>query len=144
MTSRRLSAAALTGLSVLPMLLILPFRASLPDPVLLAAVVLGAGATLVIGGVGWKRLDETAREAHKSAWFWGASFGLLALLIVLAGFLLTPGGPGLLDRVLAALRSADAPWSPTASAFAVGAMSVAVIQTLAYGLLWSLWWLRRR
>ena len=40
------------------------------------AVLWGLGCA----GQAWNRIDEVAREAQKSAWFWGGSFGLFVAL----------------------------------------------------------------
>ncbi|MEM9838379.1 MAG: hypothetical protein AAF830_04395 [Pseudomonadota bacterium] len=40
---------------------------------------------LIAALVWWRSLDELAREAHKSAWFWGGSFGVLIVLPVMFG-----------------------------------------------------------
>lgn len=45
------------------------------------------GIILVAAIVWWRSLDELAREAHKIAWFWGGSFGMLLVLPVIIGIL---------------------------------------------------------
>jgi len=50
----------------------------------MAMMVLVATAIILPASiVWWRSLDELAREAHKSAWFWGGSFGLVAITPVL-------------------------------------------------------------
>ena len=74
----------------------------------------------------WRRIDEAAREAHKSAFFWGGAFGMgLALFL------------GALEIGVDQARGGPIPeWF-------LGAVFVVILQTLGYGLFWVVWWLRR-
>lgn len=77
-----LGACLATGL-VISMIAPEPLTRSFP-----AAKTLGVGAaTLAVVTVAvivwWRSLDELAQEAHKSAWYWGGSFGLLLPIPVL-------------------------------------------------------------
>lgn len=86
------------------------------------------GGTLLAGvGVGlwwWSRLDEAAREAHKWAWWWGGSAGLMVAALGLLTVMLRGG-------------AADAD-------MADGMTVVLLCQVLGYGVAWAFWWLRRR
>jgi hypothetical protein len=88
------------------------------------------------GGVWWWRLlDEVAREAHKTAWFWGGSLGLM---IGMVGFLFAIHiDPGLIRRGL---------WGGTSPEgyVALGILGVTATQLVGYTLYWAAWWLRRR
>ncbi len=89
-------------------------------------------------GVAWMRsIDEAAREAHKSAWYWGGSGGM-----ALGGFLVC----------LATLPRAasihipswiDGRTDPAAYA-ATGAFAILLLMLIGYILAWAWWWLRRR
>jgi hypothetical protein len=97
-------------------------------------LLIGVVWALVFATLAWRRMDETAREAHKSAWFWGGSFGLvLALFGLIAAFRMDPH-PALLLRF-----SRQPVWLMN-----VGA-GIAVWATIAgYAVVWTVWWLRRR
>jgi len=88
--------------------------------------------------VGWMRsIDEAAREAHKSAWFWGGCGGMclggvlmvLATLPQAAAFELPALIHGRTDPVVYA---------------ASGAFALMLLMVLGYSLAWALWWLKRR
>jgi len=95
---------------------------------------------LMIGGmafsVAWMRaIDEAAREAHKSAWFWGGCSGMAV------------GGVGI---VLASLPQAQAlqfvAWdgrTDPAAYMAAGAFAMMLLMTLGYFVVWAWWWLAR-
>jgi len=89
------------------------------------------GAALWACAHWWRGLDEAAQEAHKSAWWWGCTYGL-ALGAVALFTLLHAGGADLLDGI----RPVDAMLG--------GILLVALFQTVGYGIAWSVWWLRRR
>jgi hypothetical protein len=92
--------------------------------------------TLLMSAGWWERIDEAAREAHKSAWFWGGNFGLVitgALFMALA----TPGGAVFLPRL-------DNPEGAAVAYVLLGLMIALVPQMLGYALAWAGWWLSRR
>jgi len=68
----------------------------------------------------WRRLDDMARDAHTTAWYWGGSAGL---------------GVGLLSLI--ALTGVRSP-------FVGGAMFAAGLQLAGYGVCWVGWWAMRR
>ncbi len=83
----------------------------------------------------WRRLDEAAREAHKSAWLWGGGGAYVLAVILAATLLLAPEGttlPSIVNRDDAAGRAADA------------ILLTVVLQSLGYGIAWLLWWRRAR
>ena len=90
-------------------------------------------ATLAVSIWWWRRLDEAAREAHKWAWYWGGSagmvVGLAAILTLttrdvdLARFLPADANPG--DMIVG------------------GMMSILLFQLTGYTLAWAWWWLAR-
>lgn len=100
------------------------------------AVVCMAGAMAIT--VGWMRaIDEAAREAHKSAWFWGGCGGMAvggALFIIAS----TPHAATL------NLPSAFAGRADPAAYMATGAGALALLMTAGYTLAWAWWWWRRR
>ena len=95
-------------------------------PWFVALMLLVSGAmTLLI----WRRLDEAAREAHKWAWYWGGSAGLIAVLAMLL----------LGDRIFdtAAIIGLT-------NSFESGIIAVLILQVVGYLIAWAYWWLRRR
>lgn len=79
----------------------------------------------------WRSIDEAAREAHKFAWFWGASGGLLIMLPISA--LISS------ERLIAVVgERTPGEW------VVFGMMSMLAAQIIGYGLVWAGWWLRQR
>jgi hypothetical protein len=99
------------------------------------AVVAMIGAYGV--GVAWMRsIDEAAREAHKSAWYWGGTAGMAV------------GGVPLILSSLPQATAIDLPVlygqaSPAAYA-ATGAFAMMMLMLIGYMVVWTWWWLRRR
>lgn len=100
--------------------------------VMLVAAVSG----FPFAGRAWYLIDETAREAHKSAWFWGGSFGaFIGMLAFVFWFRFGGLHSGLWLGV-----------SPH-QAFALvllGAAGIVFAQAVGYAVAWALWWVRRR
>ena len=99
--------------------------------------LLAAAATLAIPLMGWamlvhwRNVDEAAREAHKFAWFWGGTGGMLLGLPVMA---LTTSAK------LEALFGSREP-----SEWVMGGLlAMLVLQLAGYGVTWAGWWLIRQ
>jgi hypothetical protein len=100
------------------------------------AVVSMAGAMAIT--IGWMRaIDEAAREAHKSAWFWGGCGGMAVggVLVILASI---PQAAALDVSGWLPVRSDPAAW------MALGASALALLMIAGYTLAWAWWWWRRR
>ena len=82
----------------------------------------------------WRRLDEAAREAHKWAWYWGATAGILVVIPLL--FLPEDLGVVALGRRLGFVEPSDL--------VSFGMFAVLILQVLGYGIAWAAWWLKRR
>ncbi len=102
----------------------------------LAGALIVAAAVAVSMTVGmwvtlrwWRGLDEAAQEAHKWAWWWGATLGLAGSAIVLFTW------TSVFESTLTA--------GPK-DLFLSGALVVVLCQTVGYGLAWAAWWLKRR
>lgn len=95
-----------------------------PGHISLAAIVLACavlvGLALLACMPWWRRLDHMARDAHLTAWYWGASFG---------------GGVALLAAIAA---------SGVRNPLFHGAAMVFFAQVAAYGVFWLGWWAMRR
>lgn len=82
----------------------------------------------------WRRLDEAAREAHKWAWYWGGSTGMLMGLVLMLVLTTRPADiaiPASLGETPADLVGA-------------GMMAILLFQMVGYGLAWAWWWWARR
>ena len=86
----------------------------------------------------WRAVGEPAREAHKSAFYWGG----------LTGFSLA--GCAAMRAAVSAhtdLRPLSALWlapGPQAAGVAAGALLTLLMITVCYAVAWSAGWLRRR
>lgn len=99
-----------------------------------AAVVAGSSAVAMAVGLWaslrwWKGLDEAAQEAHKWAWWWGATIGLCFAGVILLTLVFGAGDLG---------------QAPIKDAIMAGTAIVVGCQTLGYGAAWAVWWLKRR
>ena len=84
-----------------------------------------------------RSIDEAAREAHKSAWFWGGCGGMAVagVFIILAS----------LPPVAAISIPSIFPGRSDPAAYAVtGAAALALLMTAGYTLAWAWWWWKRR
>jgi len=106
-------------------------------PFLALLLIGGAMAVGMWVSVLWMRsIDEAAREAHKSAWFWGGSGGMAV------GFTL------ILMAMVSGIETSDLPglWGRTdpVAYMAQGAFAMTLIMAAGYTIAWGVWWLRRR
>jgi hypothetical protein len=104
---------------------------AIPRPLLAAVVTLGIPLLGWMTLIYWRNVDEAAREAHKFAWFWGGSGGMLLGLPIM---ILTTSAK------LEALFGAHEP-----SEWVMGGLlAMLVLQLVGYGLVWAGWWLIRQ
>jgi hypothetical protein len=99
----------------------------------LAVFAAAIGAVFGSTAVWWRNIDEAAREAHKSAWYWGGCAGLAVGGAIVAGLVVLGDAPPLLLVGKA---------SPTGY-FASGALGMAFTQIAGYAVAWTYWWARR-
>jgi hypothetical protein len=104
-------------------------------------VLLAVGAGLWFAGRAWRRLDETAREAQKSAMFWGGSFGLLAALIVT---MTMPFAREAWHGLFAYLDAHRGLYPLHAFTFIAGVLFAALMAVLGFLIAWAAWWARAR
>ena len=97
--------------------------------VIAATVALSMAAGLWASLKWWKGLDEAAQEAHKWAWWWGATVGLCFAGVILLTLLYGVGNLG------------EASVKTTVM---IGAAIVTGCQMVGYGVAWAVWWLKRR
>jgi hypothetical protein len=104
---------------------------TLPQPLVFGGSLVIVVALFWVSVIYWRNIDEAAREAHKFAWFWGGTGGMLVILPI-ATLIST-------ERLVAVLGPHD-PGEWVAFGFA----SLLIAQLLGYGLVWTGWWLRQR
>ena len=97
----------------------------------LLAMVLAFGLTLVY----WRRIDEAAREAQKSACFWGVGLGVAALGVIEP---LVSGSGGSVRVPVLVGEGASFDWLVS------GALYLLFAQGLFALVLWGAWWIRAR
>lgn len=95
---------------------------------LLTAATLTAPA-FWLACVYWRRIDEAARDAQKTAWFWGGALGMAAGFVALSLYVrlgLVPDGirPG--------------------SLLIYGALATVAFQLVGFHIAWAYWWWKRR
>ena len=108
---------------------------SLPLPLVVAALVVAMAAGVWFNVEYWRRLDEAAREAHKWAWFWGATMGVALAGVSLPLLHLTP---------LGVEAAADLGFTGPRELMSVGMLYVLVLQMAGYMAFWIFWWARKR
>lgn len=147
---KRVFVAGLIGLAAMVLLLFLAgvgvgymSAHGAVDPQMALNVVMGVFAVAMMGGAMWlsvmwmRSIDEAAREAHKSAWFWGGSAGMCV------------GGVGCMLAALDGSKTLNIPvWfegrtDPVAYA-ATGAFAMLTLMLIGYSLAWVWWWWSRR
>ncbi|WP_309087618.1 hypothetical protein [Phenylobacterium sp.] len=82
----------------------------------------------------WRRIDEAARDAQKTAWFWGGSAGL---------------GVGFAASMYVAVRDPTflgllPPNATPAELVHAGAFGVVIAQFAGFLLAWAFWWWSKR
>ena len=108
------------------------------DPPRALTVFILVGALVLVPGAifatlkHWSALDEAAREAHKWAWYWGGSLGMLPGLVI--AMTRTTG--------LGIARSLG--FTEPHELVQFGAFAVLTSMVAGYLIAWGFWWLRRR
>lgn len=96
-------------------------------------IVAVMAATLAVTVWWWRRLDEAAREAHKWAWYWGGSAGMM---LGMAAVLTLATRDVDIERFLPADTN-------TGDLIVGGMLSILLFQLAGYTLAWGWWWLAR-
>lgn len=98
-----------------------------------AAVVVGV-LTMLWSRGWWSRVDEAVREAHKTAWYWGGSVGMVPVMGLAAALVFDRSGVSL-DRFAAAPGDGGL--------ILTGIVVTLLLQLIGYGLFWAGWWFSR-
>jgi hypothetical protein len=91
---------------------------------------------LFVGARWMQSIDEAAREAHKSAWYWGGSAGMSVggVVVIMAS----------LQRAATVSIPSFLPGRSDPAAYAAtGAFAMLLIMLAGYAVAWAWWWLAR-
>jgi hypothetical protein len=110
----------------------LRFFADAPPALLMGVSGAVALAALWVAVLCWRALDEVAKDAHKTAWYWGGSFGMLF------GFLALTAAEKFRPDLLAGY--ADQPFELVQ----LGVVGIILAQLAGYLVVWAGWWFTRR
>ncbi len=95
--------------------------------------------TFVVGlplmWVWWRKVDEAVREAHKWAWFWGGSIGIMLGIFLAAANVFMNG-----QLVATLLVSSGFGAYP----FEAGLIAMTMLVAYGYMAAWALWWWKHR
>ncbi len=102
------------------------------------AAAIGATAVLLLACAAaipvWRQIDEVAREAQQSAWYWGGSIGIcFAIGLAVFAYLSPP------TQIIAGLAALT-----VNGAFAAGLVACVLIQMAAFLIGWAIWWASKR
>ena len=104
---------------------------AVPRPLLVVSAVVAIPALAWAMLVHWRNIDEAAREAHKFAWFWGGSGGLLLAMPIIALI-----STSRLELVFGQREPSECVIG--------GLFFMALLQITGYALTWAGWWLVRQ
>lgn len=128
--ARQIGRVMATTVAALTLAMVLRYLPDIPPVVELVAqlaVATGfAGLMLWALAPWWRSLDEAAREANKSAFFWGGQFGLFFALFL-----------GMIEMTSTSFRR------PRMPEWMVGVIIALVCQSVGYVIFHLIWWLRR-
>ncbi len=147
MVIRRLPAGVYAAIAAIPVLILVladfafSFSSPLDDVSRLGLIITALVWATIFAFIGWRRLDESGREAHKFAWFYGGGFGLVAALFAVIAAYYVPAGGDLVDGLIGRWASK---WPPGQGGFALGVLLAAIAQVVGYAIVWSGWWLAKR
>lgn len=141
MTIRKLPPWAFTLISLAPALVLLSLVKVVPSETVLVLSGIAVMWSVAFSCLGWRRLDETGRAAHISAWVWGGSGALFATLIAVGVMRIVPGASQPLVDLID-VYSKKHPAGETG--FIFGVLVAAMVQAIGYFIAWLIWWGKRR
>lgn len=106
----------------------------LPQPVVIALTLATFALIVWAAFYCWYLLDEAQREAHKWAWYWGGSTGLLVGMIAVSVAL----------RIDPNLAEAIQPNGTSKTFVELGFVAATTSTLIGYGVAWAAWWMTRR
>lgn len=93
-------------------------------------------------GLHWKRLDETARAAHRWAWYWGGSIGLAGAMIAAASMLVVPELGSMATSIASFMASPK--YSTEQLYLFAGVVFCGLAQGAGFLGAWIYWWAAKR
>jgi hypothetical protein len=110
------------------------------DPVTAAKILMGAFSVSFVvltpfALIWWKKVDEAVKEAHKWAWFWGGSVGMMLAIWIATANLFMDG------QLLTPLLTS---WGLEAYGFEAGVVATSLLMSYAYMGAWGMWWSKRK
>lgn len=106
----------------------------LPPMIAVGAAVVSLGLLTWLAFYCWGLTDEVQKEAHKWAWYWGGSTGMLVGLV----------GVLIALRIDPHLAEAIRPNGTSKTFVELGVMAGAGSTIIGYGLAWAAWWMTKR
>lgn len=142
MLARRFPPWAFLIAAVVPILLVLALADPLPKPVIMTLSVLAVLWGGAMASLHWKRLDEAARAAHRWAWYWGGSIGLMAAMLSAVLMLVSPAFASSAVSLMSFMASPR--FSPEQIHVAAGILICGIAQGIGFLGAWIYWWAAKR
>jgi hypothetical protein len=138
----RLPPWALLPIGLGPLVALSVFGSIIPRQAMMVAAgvaVLWAALAMTLH---WKRLDEAAKAAHRWAWYWGSSLGLMLAMVFAASAYMWPSLLDFASPWALAMtrpgRSAEAVW------LMLGVIGMGVAQAAGFIGAFVYWWTLKR
>jgi hypothetical protein len=141
MTLRKLPPWAFALISVAPALVLLSLVKVVPSEAVLILSGIAVIWSVAFSCLSWRRLDETSRAAHISAWLWGGSSALFVMLIAV-GVMRTV--PGVSQPLVDFIGDFSTKHPAGETGFVFGVLAAAMVQVIGYFAAWLIWWGKRR
>lgn len=134
---RKLNVTIVYGsLAVVSIIATVWLKMAPPSGAIPAAITYGLiiAFLLALTSFTWRSMDEAARDAHKSAWFWGGGLGV-AVAGWAASVIMAPG-----VDFSALMPAVNAPQGY----FGLGVLATMLLQLIGFVIVWAGWWLSKR
>lgn len=142
MSARQLPPWVFLIAAVAPLLLFLALADLLPKPFVTTLSVLAVLWGGAMTALHWKRLDEAARAAHRWAWYWGGSIGLMATMLSAVMMLVSPGFASSAVSLMSFM--ANPKFTPEQLHFFAGILFCGIAQGIGFLGAWIYWWTAKR
>jgi predicted permease len=139
MTLTRLPASACMAIALVPTLIFFFLARQLPEGIVPAIALAASAWALTWMIIYWRNLDETAREAQKTAWFWGGTLSGVASLMAAA---FVPAVQHWIHERAAGFTTDTLPAEN--AGFMTGVLFVIVAQAAGFTLYLLGWWIAHR
>ena len=138
----RLPPWALLPIAIAPLIAVLLLGGALPKEAMMPLAGLAVVWAAIATTLHWKRLDEAAKAAHRWAWYWGSSLGLMLAMVFAASAYMWPS---LLDFASPWAAAMTRPGkSPEAVWLMFGVMGIGLAQAAGFIGAFVYWWTLKR